>query len=77
MEKTMIAWVQKLLASGVLTSIIRKLLTLLSGYLLALNVPGLSAETVAAFVASLTEIVIALIPYLIAQIWSLVVKAKK
>ena len=73
----MIAWVQKLLASGVLTSIIRKLLTLLSGYLLALNVPGLSAETVAAFVASLTEIVIALIPYLIAQIWSLVVKAKK
>jgi hypothetical protein len=73
----MITWIQKLLASGVAASVLRKLLTLLSGYLLALNVPGLSAETVAAFVASLTEIIVALIPYIIAQLWSLAAKAKK
>jgi hypothetical protein len=73
----MIEWLQKLFASGVATSVIRKLLTLLSGYLLALNVPGLSAETVAAFVASLSELVIALVPYIIAQIWSLLARAKK
>jgi hypothetical protein len=72
----MIERVKQYFAGTLAKSVIRKALTLLSGYLLALQVPGLSADNVAAFIASLTDILIALVPYLIAQIWSISAKAK-
>jgi membrane protein DedA with SNARE-associated domain len=69
-------WLKKIIASGLATSILRKILTLLSGWLLA-TVPDVGAETIAQFVESAIAIITALIPYLIAQLWSIAAKAKK
>ena len=67
----MIEWVQQFFAGAMARSVIRKLMTMASGVLLGLNIP---AATVDSFTNSATDILIALIPYLLAQLWSVAEK---
>jgi hypothetical protein len=69
-------WLKKLLTTTLIKSYIRKLLAVLSGWLLA-TVPDVGAETVAQFVESLTQIITAALPVILSIIWSLIDKKKK
>lgn len=69
------SWLQKLLTLNVFNSLLRKLLAVLSGWLLA-TIPDVGAETIAQFIQSLALIIQALIPILVSVIWSLINKAK-
>lgn len=68
----MVEWIKKLLLSSMAQSVIRKLMVLLSGFLLGL---GLDPTIVNQFIGSGQEVLIAVVLYLIAQVWS--ISAKK
>lgn len=67
----MIDWIKKLLTSAIAQSVIRKLMVLVSGFLLGI---GLDPTVVGQFVSSAEQVVIAVILYLIAQLWSIAAK---
>ena len=67
----MVDWVQKLILGSVGRSVIRKLMTLIAGVLVGV---GINPELVNPWVGTTTEILIAVLLYLVAQTWSIVEK---
>lgn len=68
----MIKWLQQKLIGKYLASTIRTALAALGGFLIARF--GLDEGLVAALIANTTEVILALAPLLLAQIWSWVQK---
>lgn len=67
----MVDWLQKIILGSVGRSVIRKIMVLLSGVLLGI---GLDPTLVQQFTDSGTQVLIAVLVYLLAQGWSLLEK---
>jgi hypothetical protein len=67
----MFGWIEKILYSKLLQSILRKVMVFVAGWLASVGVP---AETITQFTESTTAIIIAVLLYLVAQGWSLLEK---
>ena len=66
-------WLRSLLTDKLVYSLVRKVMVLVSGWLLSLNVP---AEIVTSFIDSGTVVLVAIILFLVQQLWSLAKRAK-
>lgn len=70
----MLEWLKQKILTKYTGSIIRTVLAALGGYLIAQY--GLDSEIVEKFISSTTEVLVAVLPLVIAQIWSLIQKYK-
>lgn len=71
----MLEWLKKLAINKYAGSLIRTALVALGAYLTAKL--GLEKGMVDAFVQSTTELLLSLLPIVIAQVWSLIEKARR
>lgn len=70
----MLEWLKQKILTKYTGSIIRTALAALGGYLIAQY--GLDSELVEQFINNTTEVLVAVVPLIIAQIWSLIQKYK-